>query len=116
MKGDKSNCTLNPNRSTHVFRNRSYKVLSTLSPTLHISKERYSPEKYGTQLVDECRDALSVVLPFTDAEKAFLDLLLEEGEIDATLLTSDLTLQKRIRIQPHLQWKALNVRNHKGLS
>ena len=89
-----------------------------LSPTLraHTSKEQYSPAKYGTQLVDECRKALSVVLPFTDAEKAFLDLLLEEGEIDATILTSDPTLQKRIQVQPHLQWKALNVRRHKGLS
>ena len=89
-----------------------------LSPTLraHTSKEQYSPAKYGVQLVDECRKALSVVLPFTDAEKAFLDLLLEEGEIDATILTSDPTLQKRIKAQPHLQWKALNVRRHKGLS
>jgi len=59
---------------------------------------------------------LSAVLPFNHAERAFLDLLLEKGEIDATILTSDRPLQERIRAQPLLEWKALNVRRYKGLS
>jgi len=57
-----------------------------------------------------------VVLPFSEAEKAFLDLLLDKGKIDATILTADQALQKRIQKQPLLEWKALNVRKHKGLS
>ena len=93
-------------------------LIDQLTPTLHthLSREQSSSVKYGTKLVDECRKALSVVLPFTDAEKAFLNLLLDEGEIDATILTSDPTLQKRIQAQPQLQWKALNVKRHKRLS
>ena len=89
-----------------------------LIPTLHVraNKEQGSPAEYGAQLVEECRKALSVVLPFTDAEREFLDLLLDKGEIDSTILTADTALQQRIQRQPLLEWKALNVRRHKGLS
>ena len=72
--------------------------------------------EYGAQLLRACRKALSVVLPFTDAELEFLNLLLDKGEIDSTLLTADTALQQRIQNQPLLEWKALNVRRHKGLS
>jgi len=70
---------------------------------------------YGNRLVDECRDALSVLLPLSDAELSFLDLLLDKGKIDATILTNDGELQRRIQAQPLLEWKALNVRKHKAL-
>jgi hypothetical protein len=59
-----------------------------------------------TRLVRECRDGLALVLPFSDAEREFLDLLLDRGKIDATILTSDAALQKRIQGQPLLKWKA----------
>ena len=61
------------------------------------------------------RDGLSAVPPFSKAEREFLDLLLDRGKIDATLLTSDTALQKLIQAQPLLRWKALNVKRHKGL-
>ena len=70
---------------------------------------------YGKTLVEECRQALSAVLPFNDAEREFLDLLLDKGEIDPSILTTDKTLRERIRRQPLLEWKALNVRKFKGL-
>ena len=70
---------------------------------------------YGNSLVNECRKALDALLPFNDAERAFLDLLLEEGKIDATLLTPDGVLQERIQAQPLLEWKARNVRRHRGM-
>ena len=79
-------------------------------------QEQASLATYGAQLVEECKYALSAILPFTDTERAFLDLLLNEGEIDATILTSDVSLQERIQAQPLLEWKALNVRRHKRLS
>ena len=72
-------------------------------------------KEYGEKLAKRCREGLSLVLPFTDSEREFLDLLLDEGEIDSTVLTSDKTLQKRIQDQPLLRWKAINVRKHKGL-
>lgn len=86
-----------------------------LIPTLHVreTKEQVSPAEYGARLVRECREGLSVVLPFTDSERAFLDLLLDRGMIDPTLLTADESLQRRIQSQPLLEWKALNVRQHK---
>jgi len=58
----------------------------------------------------------SAMWPFNDAEREFLDLLLDKGEIDSTILTTDVTLQKRIQRQPLLEWKALNVRRYKGFS
>jgi hypothetical protein len=92
-------------------------LLRLLMPTLHnqTKKEHGLPANYGMQLVKECRDGLSAVLPFSDTENKFLDLLLERGVIDAALLTSDKVLQKQIQQQPLLQWKAFNVRKYKGL-
>jgi len=69
---------------------------------------------YGRRLVQECRDRLSIVLPFTNSETEFLNLLLDKGEIVPSLLTSNKDLQERIGRQPLLEWKAHNVREHKG--
>ena len=52
--------------------------------------------KGGTALNEDCRRALSAVLPFADNELAFLEVLLEQGEVDAGLLTCDTSLQQRI--------------------
>ena len=65
------------------------------------------------RLVDECRGHLSAVLPFTDNEKAFLNRLLDHGEIAAPLLTQDSEMAVRINRHPLLQWKALNVQKYK---
>ena len=89
-----------------------------LVPTLRLGAIQVTEGagNYGKTLVKECRQALSAVLPFNDAEREFLDLLLDKGEIDSTILTADVTLQNRIQQQPLLEWKALNVRQYKGLS
>ena len=89
-----------------------------LGPTLRARQPREQAflAEYGTQLLEESKKSLSALLPFSDAEQAFLELLLDKGEIDATILTSDTCLQRRIQVQPLLEWKALNVRRHKGLS
>ena len=89
-----------------------------LTPTLDARaiQEQGSPAEFGTRLVRECREGLSMVLPFNNAERQFLDLLLDKGEIDSAILTVDETLQKCIQQQPLLEWKALNVRQYKGLS
>ena len=65
-------------------------------------------------LVDDCRNALRNLLPFTSPEMEFLNLILDKGEIVPELLTADKDLQDRIRIHPLLEWKVLNVRAHKG--
>jgi hypothetical protein len=64
--------------------------------------------------VEECRQALGAVLPFQAAEQEFLDRLLDHGEIAPDLLTGDQALARRIAQHPMLEWKAANVRQHKG--
>jgi len=65
------------------------------------------------RLVEEVREALSAVLPLRANELAFLDRLLDAGEIEAELLTGDVALARIIRRHPALLWKAQNVRSHK---
>ena len=88
-----------------------------LLPTLRIRSDAVKGDsnEYGERLVRECRDGLSALLPFSNAEREFLNLLLDQGRIDASLLTSDKDLRERIESQPLLKWKAMNVRQHKGL-
>ena len=76
-------------------------LASQLVPSLRLDGIRgLEATSYGKELVEECQSGLSKLLPFNRSELAFLDLLLEEGKIDATLLTSDSALQERIQDQP----------------
>jgi len=69
---------------------------------------------WARSLNDECRDALGIVLPLTEAEREFLDRLLDHGETVPGLLTNDPALGERIAAQPMLAWKAMNVRQRKA--
>jgi hypothetical protein len=60
-------------------------------------------------LVTECRQLLSMVLPFEQPELEFLDRLNDYGKIAPELLTSEQRLQDIILSHPALRWKALNV-------
>jgi len=92
-----------------------YGAMNRMVPTLRVTKANVQAEsaEYGALLVRECREGLAALLPFTDPERTFLDLLLDWGVIDSTLLTADASLQSRIQHQPLLKWKALNVKKHK---
>lgn len=70
---------------------------------------------WAARLVQECREQLEVVLPLAYQEREFLDRLLDHGEIEPSLLTQDVELRERIRLQPWLEWKAFHVRQFKGL-
>lgn len=72
------------------------------------------PGILGNRLVEECRQALDVVLPLSKTETEFLNLLLEKGEINPSLLTANEDLAERISRHPLLQWKVLNVRQHRS--
>ncbi len=67
--------------------------------------------EFAQRLVVECQDVFSNLLPFTENEKFFFDRLLDEGEIEPSLITSDAELQGKIRLHPGLLWKAQNVKN-----
>ena len=93
-------------------------LMRQLVPTLRFDAipKKEASMKFGQRLVKGCRQVLSELLPYNAGEKKFLDLLLDKGEIDPTLLTGNTSLQDRIRRQPWLEWKALNVRRYKGLT
>jgi predicted nucleotidyltransferase component of viral defense system len=69
--------------------------------------------KWAQRMLRECRRGLKKVLPLAKEEKAFLDRLLDDGVIEPSLLTSDQDMTERIKAHPLLQWKALNVRQHR---
>lgn len=86
-----------------------------LMPTLNIEiqKKNIPPAQFGEKLLNNCKKALSAVLPLKDTEMEFLNRLLDNGEIIPSILTSDKTLIRNIKKQPLLEWKALNVRQYK---
>lgn len=69
---------------------------------------------FAGQLVIECQNFLTHFLPFNEDEKRFFDLLLEEGEIESSLITSDTEFQKKINRHPGLLWKAQNVKQFRS--
>lgn len=70
---------------------------------------------WTTQLVHKCQEAMSNILPFSKAERAFLDLLLDKGEIDPSLITEDVVMQQKICSHPGLLWKAQHVKKFKNV-
>jgi hypothetical protein len=70
---------------------------------------------FAEHLLDETRAMLTTVLPLRERELTFLESLLGDGIVDASLLTDEPVLRERIQAQPGLHWKALNVRKMLGL-
>lgn len=64
-------------------------------------------------LVEETKGLMGAVLPLEANEIEFLERLNGQGDVLPHLLTGDEALQEIIRSHPGLQWKALNVRNHR---
>jgi predicted nucleotidyltransferase component of viral defense system len=87
-----------------------------LMPVLHRDSEFHAvePSQWAGRLVQECREALAVVLPFSQAELGFLGRLLDHGEIEPSLITRDASLVDKLKHHPMLLWKAVNVRKYKG--
>ncbi len=79
-----------------------------------VAPERDGIEEWTRQLVAECKDLLSIVLPLEAKEREFLDRLNDHGDIAPELLTDDSGLQEVIRAHPGLLWKALNVQKYRG--
>ena len=69
---------------------------------------------WANLMIAECHQKLGAVLPMTAKEIAFLDRILDHGQIEPELLTADADMAQRIKSHPLLQWKAINVRQHKG--
>jgi predicted nucleotidyltransferase component of viral defense system len=70
-------------------------------------------EAWIEQSVEACRARLAPLFALSPEEAAFLDGVLDRGEIDTSGLAADPDIQTRIAEMPMLQWKAQNVRLHK---
>ncbi len=79
-----------------------------------LNQKELQQASWTTQLVSECQKMLSLLLPFSETEKTFLDLLLDQGEIAPSLITNDEELQQKIIIHPGLLWKVQNVKKFKA--
>ncbi len=62
-----------------------------------------------------CRDRFAFLFDLTANERAFLEGVLDRGEIDAGLLNIAPELRTRIEAMPMLAWKTRHVREHRGL-
>jgi len=89
--------------------------MNELTPVLRSTEinDDGNHERWASRLIEECRQAISIVLPFTEREREFLDRILDHGEINPLLITGDKDMADRIRNHPGLQWKALNVKEFK---
>ena len=91
-----------------------------LNRVIPLMRERQLDEvgdvvEWAKGAVRTCREALSCVLPLSDQEMAFLNALMDKGQIEPLLITQDEDMVRRIMAHPLLNWKAVNVRKHKGL-
>jgi predicted nucleotidyltransferase component of viral defense system len=80
-----------------------------------LSKKEPQESAWVNRLVDECRAAILHILPFSEAEQKFLNLLLDNGEIYPSLITSDIELQQKISKHPGLLWKAQHVKKFNSI-
>ena len=62
-----------------------------------------------------CRERFAFLFDLTANEQAFLDGVLDRGEIDAGLLRIAPEIRVRIEAMPMLSWKTRHVREHRGL-
>lgn len=66
-------------------------------------------KQLAKNILAECKELLSKLLPLRSHEKEFLNLLLEKGKIKPDLLCDDESLKQNIALQPGLHWKVVNI-------
>lgn len=90
-------------------------LVPMLSAASDAAPARADIPAWTARLVSECRDLMGTVLPLDENEREFLDRLTDHGEIRPELITDDEGLRQIIISHPQLEWKALNVRQHRGI-
>ena len=71
-------------------------------------------DRWIAESVALCREGLAPLFERTAGEIAFLDRLLDHGEIDTSGLDAPEAVKARIARMPMLAWKAQHVRAHRG--
>ena len=84
-----------------------------------LPRDRFAARREADAWIDEtvvlCRDRYAFLFDLTANERAFLDGVLDRGEIDADLLDIAPAIRTRIANMPMLAWKTRHVRKHRGL-
>ena len=76
---------------------------------------RGEADAWINETVALCREKFAFLFDLTANERAFLDGVLDHGEIDADLLDITPEIRTRIANMPMLAWKTRHVREHRGL-
>ncbi len=77
-----------------------------LLPVLRNIKNEQNHRSWKETKLQECKQALASLFPFTEQEGDFLKILIESGEIRASLLTNEPGMQSKIEQLPSLHWRA----------
>jgi len=72
------------------------------------------PAAWIERVMAECRDKLAPLFQFTAEERAFLDAVLDRGEIDASPVGVPEAVRAAIEACPALRWEAQNVKAWKS--
>lgn len=92
-------------------------VRNKLVPVLRVAHESLAEDawKLAQHLDLKLAGVAGQLVAWSGSERAFMDALMDRGELQPSLLTDDSMLQSRIAAQPMLKWKQRNVRQHLGL-
>lgn len=71
-------------------------------------------KQLAQKILDESKEMLEQLLPFKKAELEFLKILMEEGRVEASLISQDPSLIRKIEVQPGIQWKIKNIEKMKA--
>lgn len=83
-----------------------------------LSRDRFSSkgdiDTWIKETVSLCRESFGFLFDLTSNEQAFLDGILDRGEINAGLLDVSPDIRARIANMPMLAWKTRHVRSHRS--
>ena len=87
-----------------------------LIPVLRKTEIQESSEirAWASQLINFCKVSLAEVINFNASELEFLGRITDQGELIPELITDDQNLIDLIKLNPAIQWKCLNVKQHKA--
>ncbi len=87
-----------------------------LIPVLRKTEIQESSEirAWASQLINSCKVSLAEVINFNASELEFLGRIIEQGDLVPELLTDDQNLIDLIKLNPAIQWKCLNIKQHKA--
>ncbi|MBI1330266.1 MAG: nucleotidyl transferase AbiEii/AbiGii toxin family protein [Alphaproteobacteria bacterium] len=88
--------------------------LSICLPRNHFTNKS-DIDAWIAETVALCKQRFAFLLDLTKSEQAFLDSVLERGEINADLLNASPEVRTRIAAMPMLAWKCLHVRRRRQL-